>query len=449
MEQKREHWGSKLGFVLAAAGSAIGLGTMWKLPSTMGQNGGGAFILLFLFFTLLIGLPLFIAELLLGRQGQRSVVGVFERFAKNSNFVGFGWLSVGTALLILGWYCVVAGWGINYLLLSLADSFENIGLEEVHHKFLVLRDSGGLNLLWQAVFILTNIVIIQQGVSGGIERFAKWFTSGLFVLVIALLCYSVTLPAFNEALNYVLYPAFDQLSSDSVLKALSLALFTLSLGHGVMVTYGAYLHKNDDIPKNAVIIASANFVISILIALMIFPMVFSLKLSPQAGEGLIFQTLPYVFAQLPGSVLISLLFFSTLIFAALTSSISMFEVAVATFIDLYQWPRKKAVLVSGIIIFILGLPVSLAGSSGIFPTWEALFGYSFLDTIDIFTSWALAIIALGTAIFVGYRLPEATRQEGFNSGSTLGILYKPWLISIRFIVPLAITVVLIHKMHLI
>lgn len=449
MEQKREHWGSKLGFVLAAAGAAIGLGTMWKLPSTMGQNGGGAFILLFLFFTIIIGLPLFIGELVLGRQGQRSIVGVFQKYAKDSGFIGIGWLCVITALLILGWYCVVAGWGVNYLLLSLADSFEGVPLGEIHQKFVIFRQSGGLNVLWQIVFIIINILVLSRGISSGIEQMSKWITSALFALVIALLCYSATLPAFGEAFRYVLYPNFSELNSDSILKALSLALFTLSLGHGVMVTYGGYLNKTDDIPKNALIIATANFIIAILIALMIFPMVFSLNLPPQTGEGLIFQTLPFVFAQLPGSSLIALAFFSTLIFAALTSSVSMFEVAVATIVDLYNWPRKKAAFLCGGIVFVLGLPVALAGEGSIFPSWQAIFGYSFLETVDIFTSWSMAIIALLTSLFMGFRLPEAIRKEGFHEGSTLGFLYKPWLFSLRFVIPLAIGLVLINKLHLI
>jgi len=449
MQEKREHWGSKLGFVLAAAGSAIGLGTMWKLPSTMGQNGGGAFILLFLFFTVIIGLPLFIGELVLGRQAQRSAVGVFDKFAKGSGYVGIGWLSVATALLMLGWYCVVAGWGINYALLSLADSFDSLSIVEVKEKFIIFRNSGELNILWQALFILTNVMIIMKGVANGIEQFSKWITSALFILVITLLCYSATLPAFGEAFRYVLYPSFDQLTADSVLKALSLALLTLSLGHGVMVTYGGYLNKSDDIPKNALIIAATNFFISIGIALMIFPMVFSLNQEPQAGEGLIFQTLPFVFANLPGSLLISLLFFALLIFAALTSSVSMFEASVGTLVDLYSWSRRKATIFSASIAFVLGIPVALSGSSGVFPTWHTVFGLSFLDTIDVFTGWSLAIVALFTSIFMGYRLPENIRKQGFTEGSNLGFLYKPWLFSVRVIIPAAIEIILLHKAHII
>lgn len=445
MTKKREHWGSRLGFVLAAAGSAIGLGTMWKLPYIMGQNGGGAFIILFLFFNLLVGLPLFIAELSFGRLGQRGAVGVFNKFAGDSAWSVVGWVSVITSFLILGWYCVVAGWGFNYILLALVDAFQDMSPEQVGATFDVFRKSGDLNLLWQVMFLLANVAIVRKGLSAGIERFSKIMTSGLFVVVIGLTIYSMTLSGFPSAAQYVLYPDFSKLNSQSVLSALSMALFTLSLGYGIMVTYGSYMGPKDDIPKTSLIVAIANFCIAILIALMIFPMAFTFGFGPDSGEGLIFKTLPYVFEQLPGSLILTVLFFTLLLCAALTSSVSMFEVTVANFMDLKKWSRKKSVWVSFTICLALGLPTAFAGSGGIFPTWQKIFGADFLVTTDTLTNWTLAFAALFTSIFVGFKLPKKVREDGFSEGSTLSGFYPIWLFAVRWVVPTAIILVLLNR----
>jgi NSS family neurotransmitter:Na+ symporter len=270
-------------------------------------------------------------------------------------------------------------------------------------------------------------------------------TSSLFVVLLILFGYASTLSGFGQAVEYVLSPNFSELTALGVLKALGLALFTLSLGYGVMVTYGSYMKDSDDIPKTSIIVGVANFVAAILIALMMYPMVFTFGFEPQAGEGLIFITLPYVFEQLPGSIIISVFFFALLIFAALTSSVSMLEVAVANFIDLFKWSRKKAVLISTAIVFVLGLPTALSGSKTIFSTWDQIFGNNFLSTVDILSDWILTSVALFTAIFVGFYLDDSTRQKAFTSGSTLAYLYRPWLFLVRFIVPAAILLVISHR----
>ncbi len=445
MTNNREHWGSRLGFILAAAGSAIGLGTMWKLPYTMGQNGGGAFILLFLLFNCLVGIPLFMGELLLGRKSQRGAVGAFHHFTgENSSWPMVGWLSVAASFLIVGWYCVVAGWGLNYVIMALADAFKGHTPEQTSQVFDIFRQSGDLNVLWQVVFIAMNAAIVGGGLSKGIEYWSKIMTSGLFVALIALVIYSATLPGFGQAVQYILYPDFSALTGASVLKALGLALFTLSLGYGVMVTYGSYMQPTDDIPKTSIIVGIANFITSILIALMIYPMIFTFGFKPQSGEGLIFKTLPYVFEQLPGSVVVSVMFFTLLIFAALTSSVSMLEVGVANFMDLKGWPRKKAVAVSTGICLVLGLPTALAGSDIVFVNWQKIFGTSFLETNIIINDWMLAIVALFTSLFVGWGLNDKVRRDGFSHGSTMGYLYRPWLLLMRYIVPLAILLVIVH-----
>lgn len=445
----RETWSSKLAFILASVGSAIGLGAMWKLPYTIGQNGGGAFILLFILFNFLVGLPLFIGELLLGREGRKGVVSAFMRFSGRDSAWGvIGWLIVLVVSLILGWYCVVAGWGICYALLSLTDAFSGLTQQEVGQSFEVFRQSGSLNITFQLMYIALNASILVKGLSHGIERWSRFMTSGLFLVLLLLAIYAMQLDGFSQAAQYLLSPDFSKLTTIGVLQALALALFTLSLSYGAVMTYGSYLSKDEDIPKIAIIVISANIVASVLIAITIFPMIFNFGFEPQAGEGLIFKTLPFVFEQLPGSTIVALIFFTLLLFAALTSSLAMFEVMVANFVDLELMQRKRAVLLSSAIVFILGLPVAVSGSHGLFPSWPDIFGRSYMETINLLVDWILVIIAFFTTIFVAFRLSSEVRTHGFINGTSLRFLYAPWLMLLRVVVPLAILLVMAHRARL-
>lgn len=439
----REHWGSKIGFILASVGSAIGLGAMWKLPYTIGQNGGGAFVILFIIFNFIIGLPLFIGELILGRESKKSVVSAFLSFSdEESSWGSLGWLTVIVVSLILGWYCVVAGWGICYIILSITDAFSGLSKEEISHSFDILRTSGSLNITFQLMFIGINAVILLKGLNQGIEKWSKFMTSALFLVLISLVFYSMQLDGFPKAISYLLYPNFTKLSTNGVLSALGLSLFTLSLAYGAVLTYGSYLKPNEDIPKTASIIVIANLIACILIALAIFPMIFTFGFAPEAGEGLIFKTLPFVFMQLQGGLIIAVIFFVLLLFAALTSSMAMFEVIVANFTDLALLSRKKAVLVASLIVFILGLPVAMVGENGIFSSWHKIFGVSYLETINMLIDLILAIVAFFTTIFIGYRLSHEVRMHGFTSGTKVNFLHGPWLFLLRTAVPIAILLVI-------
>lgn len=440
---KRETWSSKLGFILAAIGAAVGLGAIWKFPYVCGQNGGGAFLILFFVFNFLIGLPLFIGELILGRQSQKGVVSSFMAFSKpDSSWNLVGWSIALVSLLILGWYCVVAGWGLCYILLTLGDSFQGLSAPQVGEHFDIFRSSGGLNIVFQVVFIALNVVILSKGLAQGIEKWSKIMTSGLFLVLVILALYATQLEGFGQAVNYLLYPDFGKLGSRGVLQALSLALFTLSLSYGVMITYGSFLSPKDDIPKIAGIVVLANFFATTLIALTIFPMIFTFGFAPEAGEGLIFKTLPFVFEQLPGSMIIALVFFILLIFAGLTSSISMFEVVVTNFTDLTGMSRRKAISISAFLAFILGLPTAV---KDLFPEWQAIFGESYMATSELLVDWILVIVALFTSIFIGYKISSKVRSEGFYTGTRWQFLYGPWLLLLRTLVPFAIVLVLAQR----
>jgi neurotransmitter:Na+ symporter, NSS family len=446
----RETWTSKLGFILASIGSAIGLGAMWKLPYTIGQNGGGAFLILFIIFNFVVGLPLFIGELILGRESKKGVVSAFVSFSHRQSSWGMvGWLTALVALLILGWYCVVAGWGLCYVLLSLTDAFQGLSREAIGLSFDEFRASPSLNITFQILYISLNAVILVKGLSLGIERWSKVMTTGFFMVLIGLSIYSVQLDGFAKAAHYLLYPDFSKLTGRGVLQALGLALFTLSLAYGAVLTYGSYLRREEDIPKTATYVVVANIFASILIAITIFPMIFTFGFVPEEGEGLIFKTLPYVFEHLPGSMVLALVFFTLLLFAALTSSIAMFEVLVANFVDLGMMSRRMAVLSSSVLVFILGIPVAIAGEKGVFPSWNRIFGNSYMETSSLLIDWILVIIALLTTIFIGYRLSSETRLTGFMSGTKASYLYWPWLLLLKIVVPSAIFLVMLERAKLI
>ena len=444
--ETREQWQSQIGFLLSCVGSIVGLGTLWRLPYIMGQNGGGAFICLFLLFNLFVGIPLFAAELVLGRAGRRGSIGIFARLSgPNSAWVSLGWLNAAGALLVFSWYSVVAGWGFHYLLMALTDALHGKSAAQVGELFDLFRGSGQLNVLFQVLFLMTAAVLVLPGIASGIERYSRFMSLGLFAVLLGLVGYSCTLKGFSQAVHYALYPNFAALSAHGALQALGLSLFSLSLGFGMTLTYGSYMKPTEDIPKVSLAIGAANLLVTVLIALMIFPMIFTFGFEPQDGEGLIFKTLPFVFGQLPASLLLSLLFFTLLLFTALTSAVAMLEALVANLMDLRGWSRGRCVLCGCLAGWVIGLPTAVVD---LFPTWSYIYGRDFFATIDLLTDWMLVVAALATAIFVGWKLDATVRHEGFVAGSRLTWLYQPWLFFIRFVVPCCVVVILLQYLGL-
>jgi|SRR5579871_2451575 len=442
MAIRREHWRSRLGIIFATSGSAIGLGTLWKLPYLVGQGGGGAFIALFLGFTLLLGLPLFIAELVLGKFYQKSVVKIFSDIPSQFSVMPlFGSLAIIATFLIAGWYGVVSGWGINYLVMALTDAFANKTPLEFATIFDEFRHAGSLNLLWQALFVVITCMILARGVRNGIERFSKLFFSLLFLLVFGLFIYATTLDGFAAAVSYIVYPDFSKINRETVVAALGLSLFTLSLGQGIMVTYGSYMAKEENIFQTALIVSLSVVAISILISLMIFPMIFTFGFPPESGEGLLFITMPYVTEQLPGSMAISTLFFTLLIFAALTSYMGQLEVLIASFMDMFSWSRYRAAILAGIGSFLVGVPTALMVSdANPYPHFEQIFHRSFLDVNYIVIDWMLIIFSLGICVAVGFKIPKDALLQAFNRPPD-DMAFAIWRALIRYVVPFFILVV--------
>ncbi|MCP5504900.1 MAG: sodium-dependent transporter [Chlamydiales bacterium] len=447
MNQVREHWTGRIGFLMAAIGSAIGLGILWKFPYTVGENGGGLFLLSYFICLIIVGIPIFIAEIILGRSSQRAAVGAYEAHdKKEAGWKVTGWFGVLASFLIMSFYSVIAGWGMSYILMSLNGFYQNLSGDEVAKAYDSLSTSGDISLFWHFLFTLITTAIVISGVRKGIERWAKIMTKILLILLLLLFLYTLTLSGFGKAAQFIFHPNPADFKLSSAIEALGLAFWTLSIGQGIMISYGSYMKRSDSVVQMCGIVAFSVIVVAILAALMIFPVVFTFGLEPQAGPGLIFQTLPYLFAQLPGSLVLSTMFFTLFVFTALTSAIPLIEVVATNIMELKNISRMKAAIMVGSATFIFGIPSAFANSSAVFPDWAAIYGMNFLKTIDSLVSiWIIPVGGLLSAIFVGWVMDKKIAREEFVFGTKLAYLFRPWRFFLRWIVPLTILIIIIQK----
>ncbi len=451
MNTKHEHWSSKLGFIMATAGAAVGLGSLWKFPYVAGMSGGGAFVFLYIIFTFIIGLPVFVGELIIGRKTQKSSVLAFASLRKKGeNWHGLGWLNFMTTLIILSYYAVIAGWVLSYVFMSLNKFSEGKSPQEIQETFSLLAQSPGITLMWFALYLLINLGIICSGIKKGIEHFAKILMPALFIILIGLFFYSLSLPGFSQAFEFVFAPKFSSMTTQDVLSALGMAFFTLSVGLGINITYGSYMQKSENIPNNSLIITAMTIFVSLMAALVIFPIVFTFGFAPEAGPGLLFKTLPVVFAKLPATILLSTLFFSLVLFAALTSTIALLEVLVANVIENFNISRIKAAILLTAILFILGIPSALSETTVMFPNWSTIYSKSFFDTVDYISSnWMLPISALFTAIFIGWFTNKKDIKHEFAQGTSLGWLASPWYFMVKYVAPILVIIIILQEAGLI
>lgn len=451
MPQKREHWATRIGFLLATAGSAIGLGSLWRFPYMTGENGGGYFVIFFIIFTFLIGLPVFMAELMMGRSAQQGAVLSFAKLAKSATLWRcVGWLAVLTTFIILSYYMVISGWALNYAFMSINQFYEGKTYEEIVEIFNLVYQSPQINVFWLFIFTLMTGGIVLGGVRKGIEKWSRILMPLLFIILIGLFINSMTLSGAKEAFSFVFGTHAGTLRASTILNALGMSFFALSVGLGILITYGSYMHPNDDIPKTACIIALLDISVSLLAALMIFPIIFTFGFQPSEGVGLIFKVLPVLFAKLPAALLISTIFFVLVVFTALTSTISLLEVLVATAMEVFEWSRKRAAVVCASAVFLFGIPSALAGANKFFPAWKRIYGKNFFETLDYVTgSWFLPLSGLLTALFVGWALAPELRKQEFLSGTRFQWVYPPWIFFLKFIVPIAIVLIFLNQTHLI
>ena len=403
MINKREQWGSKLGFILAASGSAVGLGNIWKYPHMAGQNGGAAFTIVYLVCILVVGLPILLGELVIGRNTQLSPVGAFNKLADKSNWKWVGFLGVASAFVILSFYGVVGGWTLRYTVYSLFGGFESLSGNadasgEVFNSFI----SNSINpIFWQLLFMSVCIGIIIKGVKSGIEEGSKIMMPLIIVILGILVVRGLTLDGGSEGLIFLFKPKFSDLTPSSIVLALGHAFFTLSLGMGTMLTYGSYLDKKQNLFSSAIWVILLDTAIAMLAGTAIFTIVFAMGADPSAGAGLIFVVLPTIFPQIGGGLVWGTLFFFILFMAALTSAISILEVITAYFIDEKGWSRERATLSFGGVITIVGIFCSL--SLGNFNI-TSIFDISFFDFMDELSSkYMLPIGGALTAIFILYK----------------------------------------------
>lgn len=441
----RSGWASRLGFILAAAGSAIGLGNIWKFPYIAGKNGGGAFVLVYLVCIVLLGLPIMVAELLVGRSGQRDAVGSFVALeGRRSPWRMVGWGSVVAAFLLLAFYSVVAGWSFDYVVKAASGALHRGSPEHVSQLFRQLTASPGRVLWWQGVFILATVGIVLGGIRGGIERWSKILMPGLFALLMALFLHAMFSAGGPQALRFMFEPDFSQLTSRSLLEALGHAFFTLSLGAGVMITYGSYLDPEADLFGLSMRIALLDTLVALLASLTIFSVVFSAGMPIGGGPGLVFETLPILFMQLPFGQLLAVVFFLLLAFAALTSGISMLEVVVAYVIDECRWPRLRATVFVGAASFVLGIPCAL--SFNLWSDRQLLPGRTVFQTFDLFvSSYMLPLGGLLVALYVGWVWSRDQEREALAHLRHNAAMFKVWHVLVRYLAPAAVILVLLNE----
>ncbi|MFH1212999.1 MAG: sodium-dependent transporter [Candidatus Neomarinimicrobiota bacterium] len=447
MAQLREQWTSRVGFILAAAGSAVGLGNIWKFPYLVGENGGAVFIFLYLICVIIIGLPVVIAETLIGRTAQKNPVGSFKLLSKGNPFwMGVGILGVITGFIILSYYNVIAGWCLGYVVESLKGSFQAMNnTNQAAQLFNRLSGSGRWSLTYHAIFMALTVSIIYFGVTNGIEKSSKILMPSLIIIILILIVRGITLENSRAGIVYLLKPDFTYVTGRTVLMALGQAFFSLSIGMGVMITYGSYLSKKDNIPSSATNIVVIDTVVALLAGFMIFPAIFALGMKPDQGPALLFNTLPILFNQIPGGYWFRILFFILMGVAALTSTISLLEVVTAYFVDEYNLSRKRIAIIAGTVIFLLGVPSALS-----FGRWSAIriMNLSFFNFFDyLAANILLPVGGLFITIFVGWFWSRENVISEINkgAGNVSAWILKSWYFLIRYIAPGLVAIVLLNS----
>ncbi|TWC43003.1 NSS family neurotransmitter:Na+ symporter [Pseudomonas sp. SJZ079] len=441
-------WSSRWMFFLAATGSAVGLGNIWKFPYITGQNGGGAFVLVYLACILVIGIPLLMTEVMIGRRGRANPEGAIASLAKRASasrhWRKLGTLAVLTGFLILSFYSVVAGWALAYAPAAAMGDFAGLDGESSGALFGAMLGDPWKLIGYGTLVLLLTLGIVGLGVREGLERSLRFMMPGLFVLLLVLVGYATTTGHFGEAVHFLFAADFSKLSAQSVLVALGHAFFTLSLASGAMMVYGSYLPAGTSIAGTSLMVALADTGVALLAGLAIFPLVFANGLEPGSGPGLIFVTLPIAFGQMPFGQLVGGLFFIMLAIAALTSAISLSEPTIAWLSEKFAIGRLKAVVLSGVALWLLSLGTVLS-----FNLWSefTLFGKTFFDSLDyLTTNLMMPLGGLGTVLFTGWVLSRTTVQEA------LGIehpqLFKLWWLVLRWLTPLGILVVFLHTLGL-
>ena len=431
-------WSSKIGFILSAAGSAIGLGAIWKFPYTAGTNGGAVFVLMFLVFTILVALPVQLAEFYIGRKSGKNAVDAFKTLAPNSLWPWIGRMGVFACFILLSFYSVVGGWVLNYVVHAFDGSIHQNA--DFNALFGSTISSPAGSIAYQGLFMLMTVWVVKSGIAAGIERANKYMMPALFVLLLLLAVRSLTLDGATAGISFLLKPDWSHFTPQTMLTALGQAFFALSLGVSTMITYAAYLDKKQDLFRSGNSIMWMNLLVSLLAGLVIFPAVFAFNFEPGQGPGLIFVVLPAVFMKLPLGQILFAVFMLLVVFATLTSAFSMLETVIAAAIREDERKRSKTTWLIGTAIFIVGIPSAL--SFGVLAEWK-LFGKTLFELWDyMITALIMPISSLLVAVFVGWIRQKSDVLAHMREGSSVPqAVIMLWLNALRFLAPVAILLV--------
>ncbi|MFE6169415.1 sodium-dependent transporter [Viridibacillus arvi] len=443
MDSKRGQWSTKIGFILSSAGAAIGLGAIWKMPYVTGQSGGGAFFLLFVIFTLLIGLPMLISEFIIGRGTGAEAISAYKKLAPKSVWVWIGRLGVAGCFLLLSFYSVVGGWILIYSGKAVVGNVIQSGTAP-DQLFGMITGTPWITLVGLALFTLINVLIISLGVQNGIEKANKYMMPLLFVFFFILVIRALSLEGAMEGVKFFLAPDFSKITGKAVLYALGQSFFALAVGFSCMVTYSSYLKKDESLPNSAGSVVLMNIFVSLLAGLAIFPVVFAFGFEPAEGPGLLFMVLPSVFSQMPFGELFLAIFLLLFLFATLTSSFSLYEIIVAAFVE--KWPnaRRNIAFALGVVVFIAAIPAALSSSS---LSDFTIFDKSIFDATDYLVSNIMLPLGnLLIAIFIMHKVKKSFVKAEFMQGGKLSPVYfNTWKFLMTWVVPIIITIVFVYS----
>lgn len=442
---ERGSWGSRIGFLLAAAGSAIGLGNVWKFPYLCGEYGGAVFIFTYIAILVMVGFTIMLTELILGRHSHQGPVGAYRAIRKRWSWVGI--IGILASYLILTYYSVIGGWIIKYIVSAFTGNFNTTDIDALGNIFTTFIGKPFEPLIYHGIFMVLTLGIVMGGIQGGIEKASKMMMPALFVILFVVVIRAVTLPGASAGLEYMLKPDWSKFGIDVIIAALVQVFFSLSLGMGVIITYGSYLDKNEKLTTSSVQIPLMDSGAALLSAFAVLPAVFALGYNPSAGPGLLFITLPGVFAKMPMGSLFGSLFFIFVLFAALSSSISLLEAAVTYFVDEHGWKRKTATIVLAAVAFLIGVPSSLANGP-LFSEITFINGMNFFDSISFLAeNLLLPMSAFMLSIFVGWVWgTDKAIKEATNNGTVKFGLASMWAFSIKYLAPVGIGFILIQNL---
>lgn len=449
MKQKRIGFATRMGAIAATVGSAVGLGNIWRFPYQAGENGGGAYILVYLICVLLLGIPIMMSEFVIGRSTHKSMKGAVEELTPGSPFKLFAYIGVLGGLLICGYYCVVCGWVIEYLWSSASGNLLGHTPEEYSNIFSTFVSSPWRCVMWTLLFLILNFLVLNRGVEKGIERIASFMMPLLFLLLIVFCVNSLLLPDSDEGMEFLFDVDFDDLGWKGVVDAMGQAFMSLSLGVTCLITYSSYFKDDSNLMKDAVTISGLDTLVAILAGIVIFPAVFSFGLEPNAGPKLIFEILPTIFQQMPGGTIWATLFFLLLFFASITSTISLSEIPITFMIDEYKISRGKAIAITAVLMTVIAVLSALSFST---LSEVKLLGRNLFDFLDfVGPNFFMLLGGLVTAIYVGWVLKKDVIHEQLtNGGKHRSRFVQPYIIfSLRYIAPVAIVIIFLYYVGII